>query len=75
VQGLYGLETSAWRLGNLFFGLWLIPMGWAAKSTDYVGGIPERNPTDVNYRFLPTRPTQRPFRARSQTIRTHALMV
>lgn len=35
VQALYGFETNAWRLGNLFFGLWLIPMGWAAWRTQW----------------------------------------
>lgn len=27
---LYDLNAAAWDLGGLFFGLWLIPMGWAA---------------------------------------------
>lgn len=27
---LYDLSGAAWRVGALFFGLWLIPMGWAA---------------------------------------------
>lgn len=25
---LYDLNTAAWGVGGLFFGLWLIPMGW-----------------------------------------------
>lgn len=25
---MYELSTSSWGMGNLFFGLWLIPMGW-----------------------------------------------
>jgi len=31
LQALYLLEGNAWSLGNLFFGLWLIPMGLAAR--------------------------------------------
>ncbi|MEU1971645.1 DUF4386 domain-containing protein [Microbacterium sp. NPDC019599] len=27
------LSTNAWGMGSLFFGLWLIPMGWAAITT------------------------------------------
>lgn len=27
---LYELTGAAWQLGGLFFGLWLIPMGWLA---------------------------------------------
>ena len=27
------LSDAAWGMGNLFFGLWLIPMGWAAVTT------------------------------------------
>lgn len=30
VQLLYLLSENFWRVGNLFFGLWLIPMGWCA---------------------------------------------
>ena len=30
---LYELSISAWGVGALFFGLWLIPMGWAAITT------------------------------------------
>lgn len=30
---LYELSQSSWGMGNLFFGLWLIPMGWAAITT------------------------------------------
>jgi hypothetical protein len=30
---LYELSTNAWGIGALFFGLWLIPMGWAAITT------------------------------------------
>lgn len=28
VQLLYLFSNSLWQVGNLFFGLWLIPMGW-----------------------------------------------
>lgn len=28
VQLLYLISTNLWHAGNLFFGLWLIPMGW-----------------------------------------------
>jgi hypothetical protein len=32
--GLLGsLSEGAWGVGNLFFGLWLIPMGWAVVSS------------------------------------------
>lgn len=30
---LYTLSGAAWTIGNVFFGLWLIPMGWFAIST------------------------------------------
>ena len=30
---LYQLSSTAWGVGALFFGLWLIPMGWVAIST------------------------------------------
>ncbi len=30
---LYQLSTDAWGIGALFFGLWLIPMGWTAITT------------------------------------------
>jgi hypothetical protein len=30
---LYTLSGAAWTFGNVFFGLWLIPMGWFAIST------------------------------------------
>lgn len=30
---LYRLSADAWGVGALFFGLWLIPMGWAAVVT------------------------------------------
>jgi hypothetical protein len=41
VQALYLIEGNAWSLGNLFFGLWLIPMGWAAwRSGEFhAGGV------------------------------------
>ena len=30
---MYELSTNAWGMGNLFFGLWLIPMGWVAVTS------------------------------------------
>lgn len=30
---MYELSTNSWGMGNLFFGLWLIPMGWVAITT------------------------------------------
>jgi hypothetical protein len=30
---LYALSGACWTIGNIFFGLWLIPMGWFAVST------------------------------------------
>lgn len=30
---LYALSDASWDVGNLFFGLWLIPMGWFALAT------------------------------------------
>jgi len=30
---LYELSASSWGMGNLFFGLWLIPMGWVAVTS------------------------------------------
>ncbi|MCA9610558.1 MAG: DUF4386 domain-containing protein [Myxococcales bacterium] len=35
VHALYAFEGHAWGVGNLFFGLWLVPMGWAAVKTGY----------------------------------------
>lgn len=33
VQLLYGLNTAAWDVGALFFGLWLIPMGFVVVTS------------------------------------------
>jgi hypothetical protein len=33
VQLLYALSGGCWSIGGLFFGLWLIPMGWFVLST------------------------------------------
>jgi hypothetical protein len=33
---LYDLNAAAWGLGSLFFGLWLIPMGWLAWRSGYM---------------------------------------
>jgi hypothetical protein len=33
VQLLYALSGGCWSIGGLFFGLWLIPMGWFLLST------------------------------------------
>lgn len=30
---LYTLSGASWAVGNIFFGLWLVPMGWFAIST------------------------------------------
>jgi preprotein translocase subunit Sss1 len=42
-QLLYHLNDAGWSLGSLFFGLWLIPMGWLARYSGYMprplGGI------------------------------------
>ncbi len=39
-QLLYKLEGAAWGVGSLFFGLWLIPMGWLViKSRFFHGGV------------------------------------
>ena len=35
-QLLYELSGAAWNLGGLFFGLWLIPMGWLAWRSGYM---------------------------------------
>jgi len=35
-QLLYGLSGAAWKVGGLFFGLWLIPMGWLAWRSGYM---------------------------------------
>ena len=32
-QLLFSLSAIAWNVGGIFFGLWLIPMGWFALST------------------------------------------
>jgi hypothetical protein len=33
---LYRLQGSAWEVGGLFFGLWLIPMGWLVLRSTYM---------------------------------------
>ncbi len=33
---LYRLQGSAWDVGGLFFGLWLIPMGWLVLRSAYM---------------------------------------
>lgn len=35
-QLLYELNGAAWKVGGLFFGLWLIPMGWLAWRSGYM---------------------------------------
>jgi hypothetical protein len=35
-QLLYELTDASWNLGGLFFGLWLIPMGWSAWRSGYL---------------------------------------
>ena len=35
VHGLYLFEGNAWKLGGLFFGLWLIPMGVGAATSGF----------------------------------------
>ncbi|MCL3860633.1 DUF4386 domain-containing protein [Actinotalea sp. K2] len=35
-QLLYELSGTTWDLGGLFFGLWLIPMGWCAMRSGFV---------------------------------------
>ena len=35
VQLLYVLSQNAWAVGNVFFGLWLIPMGWAVLQSGF----------------------------------------
>jgi len=41
IQALYTIEGRAWDLGGLFFGLWLIPMGWAVWTSGefHAGGV------------------------------------
>ncbi len=36
---LYALSGACWTVGNIFFGLWLIPMGWFAISTRRLPGV------------------------------------
>ena len=40
---LYDLNDAVWSVGNLFFGLWLVPMGWlvrrSATMPDVLGWI------------------------------------
>ena len=33
---LYRLQGSAWEVGGLFFGLWLLPMGWLVLRSAYM---------------------------------------
>jgi Domain of unknown function (DUF4386) len=35
-QLLYGLQDAAWQVGGLFFGLWLLPMGWLVLQSRYM---------------------------------------
>lgn len=35
-QLLYELTDASWNLGGMFFGLWLIPMGWLAWRSGYL---------------------------------------
>jgi hypothetical protein len=35
-QLMYELSGAAWNVGGLFFGLWLIPMGWLAWRSGYM---------------------------------------
>jgi len=35
-QLLYELTGASWNLGGMFFGLWLIPMGWLAWRSGYM---------------------------------------
>ncbi len=59
---LYQLSTNAWGVGALFFGLWLIPMGWAAITTArfptalgwtlVVGGVGYMLSSFVDYGFV-----------------------
>lgn len=37
-QLLFALSSAAWRVGSVFFGLWLIPMGFAARASN--GAMP-----------------------------------
>jgi hypothetical protein len=36
VQLLYRLSGHVWSVGGLFFGLWLIPMGWSVLTTGWM---------------------------------------
>lgn len=36
VQLLYVLSANVWSVGGLFFGLWLIPMGWLARRSGWM---------------------------------------
>jgi hypothetical protein len=33
---LYNLNDATWKIGALFFGLWLIPMGWSALRSTFM---------------------------------------
>jgi Domain of unknown function (DUF4386) len=56
---LYRLQGSAWEVGGLFFGLWLIPMGWLVLRSTFMprllggllvaGGLGYLLSTFVNY--------------------------
>lgn len=36
VQLLYWVSGHFWGVGNLFFGLWLLPMGWLVRRSGYM---------------------------------------
>ena len=38
-QLLYVVSGHLWTVGGIFFGLWLIPMGWLARRSGWMPGV------------------------------------
>jgi hypothetical protein len=39
VQLLYVVSANLWTVGGIFFGLWLIPMGWLARQSGWMPNL------------------------------------
>jgi hypothetical protein len=39
VQLLYAVSVNLWIVGGIFFGLWLIPMGWLARQSGWMPNL------------------------------------
>lgn len=39
VQLMYLVSSNLWKVGNMFFGLWLVPMGWLVLRSGWLPGL------------------------------------